>query len=443
MQDDLYPEELYTLVGTLRDYQKVGSKFLASRSAILADDVGMGKTAQAIVALRYRKSQSAIVVSTRSMLRQWQSELDKWWAGWQDQINVYFTTYQGLATLDLPKTVDVLICDEAHKVKNRKGRQRLDVRRIARSVARRTWLLTATPVMNRTDELWSLLNLIAPDRFRSYWRFVETYASVDKSGYYGWKVDPKPTCPDKLAVDISPYFLRREPKDFGSELPPVLRQTRYVPMTVRQSRLHLQLTKDMLALVSDGKLVFAPNELAKITFLRQCAVSPYLLGDLDYGNKTGAVMEVLQELGDRPLVVFAQWVKTLNLLSKVLSTNGVTWSMYHGQMTEHAQDAGKAEWEAGQTQVLLVSTDCGGLGLDLTHADIAILVDKKWTPTDNDQATGRLAPTRQKECQRRPVTIISLISEGSIEEWVDDVLGDKQATISAIMSHAEKYAVKA
>lgn len=416
----------------LRPYQVDGARWLAACNRILGDDVGVGKTVQAIGAARICRAKTIHIVSTKTMLRYWADELTKWWPNWVEHAEVTFSTYDALAKYaDTKQRWDVLILDEAHKLKNRKTLRRSRVVKVARRCGK-VWPLTATPIMNRVDELWSLLNLVDSTRWSSFWKFVKMHADA-QPGRYGWVINPAPTNPSRLATDIAPYFLRRERGVVANDLPPVEIVRYRVPMTPGQAKLHHELEQDMLATLEDGTLLFAPTALAKLTRLRQCAISPLLFASTEVGGKTEALLDLIEGAEGKPVVIFSQWVKVLDIMADALAAEGHFISMLHGQLSDKQRDVVQAEWKRGDTQILMTTISCGGVGLDFTHADIAVFTDWAWTPTDNSQAIGRLDPTRQPEDNRRPVVAYYLVSDDSIEDWTLDKLGNKQAIIDSVL----------
>src|SRR5690606_17502309 len=219
---------------------------------------------------------------------------------------------------------DVLVLDEAHKIKNRMAQQTKAVNKIK---ADRIFLLTGTPMLNRPDELWSLLHRLYPDKFRSYWRFVERYCTITDNGWGKEIGMGTPEQQEELKRLLAPIMLRRTKKEVLTELPDKIHQRFLVELTGKQAKIYKSMERDAIATLSNGETIAAPVVIAQITRLRQIAVSTQLLSDeVAESAKFEALMELIQDnIAEHKIVVFSQFRRAIELFSKQLDEVGIKW----------------------------------------------------------------------------------------------------------------------
>jgi len=221
----------------LRDYQHNGIEFLSSREkAILGDDMGLGKSAQAIMAIKtHPKTKTLLILCTKSGLGVWISELDKWAPGWKgvaiviqgtpvqrrkiieseiaEGTYIWIMTYGTFITYvnrsmkvgvrdTIPMEYDAVIADEAHKFRNRKSKTFLAMKALQ---TKHLYMLTGTPATRGPQDMWTYLNLCNPEQFRSYWRFVNAHCFVE-NGPFG-RVISGVKNPVGIRQVLKPYFL--------------------------------------------------------------------------------------------------------------------------------------------------------------------------------------------------------------------------------------------
>lgn len=422
----------------LDPYQRVGVKFLATAgSAILADDLGLGKTAQAIRACLEVGAQRVLVVTKKSLLAQWEREITRWAgtslvgrlvaaskevpaAAWV--VANYEAVVRHVNRL-MAAGFDVLIADEATSLKNRKAQRTKAVYKLAKVIPHR-FLLTGTPVHNRPDELWSLLHVVAPDRFTSYWRWVERHCETWPNPWGG--VDILGVKDQKvLARDLYPYLLRRT-KDLLS-LPPLSGETVYVDPSPEQRRIHTELKHYLMASVG-AHLVVTPDVLSQLTRLRQVCCTPALVGGKDDSAKTDALLELVEEQAPHHKVLifttYAQYV--YNLLPKLAAYNPAHVT---GDLPASRRDAEVTRFRDDPTCRVLVGTITAmGEGLNLQAADVVVFANKEWVPAWNEQAVGRA----YRRGQNKPVHVVNLVCAGTVEERVERLLAAKEGIVREV-----------
>src|SRR5690606_28913850 len=161
-----------------------------------------------------------------------------------------------------------VILDEAQTIKNRKAKVTKAAWHIAKD-ARHVWLLTATPIRNRPDELWSLLKCIDPDNFRSYWKWVERFCYITHNGYGMEVVGLREDRRNLFSQRIAPYVRRRERGEI-LDLPPLTEETVWVTLEGAQRKAYREMETQMLTLVGDEArpdLLIAENVLSQLTRL--------------------------------------------------------------------------------------------------------------------------------------------------------------------------------
>lgn len=433
----------------LRNYQRVGANFLSTTGkCILADDMGTGKTLQAITACEELGAKRVLVVCPNSLKWNWHDEVGKWTNskavvvdGARAKREKVIQEFQGMYLIinyesmrlheELQKMHwDVLIVDEAHKIKNRKAQQTKAVKEVK---ADRVFLLTGTPMLNRPDELWSLLHRLYPDKFRSYWRFVERYCTITDNGWGKEIGVGTPEQQEELKRLLAPVMLRRTKKEVLAELPDKIHQKFLVELTGRQAKIYKSMERDAIATLSNGETIAAPVVIAQITRLRQIAVSTQLLSDeVAESAKFEALMELIQDnIAGHKIVVFSQFRRAIELFSKQLDEAGIKWVAVTGAVKqEDRHQATKDFQEKDDVRVMLATIEAAAHGLTWTAADIAVFLDRHWTPAINAQAEDRLHRIGQKNS----VTIVNMVARGTVEEYIEKLLEAKRESFDAIVN---------
>lgn len=445
----------------LRDYQLDAIKRIASgrTSMILADEMGLGKTATAVIAARYLSPRGNIlVIAPKNALGVWQREIKQWagedayiWSGDQhrrtkvakqftqfgDNVEHTFlvTNYALLEKLKLtpgfPTTFDVVIVDEAHTIRNRKTKTFKSVKDVVSPKATTTLLLTGSPVVNNLDDLWTLLHLSDPQRWSSYWRFVDTYLHKFHNGW-GWEIGG-PKAPEKFQRDTAPYVIRRTKADVATELPPKIRQQLPISPTGTQAKLYAQMAKDMLIeFEQDGEADFdkwlaAPNHLAQITRLRQILVSPKLIGVDAPSTMLDALVERLTSEIDakQSAVVFTPFAEAIPLIEAAITAANIVpeasvFTVRGGMSAANLA----AEIERFQTidgPAVLISSLLMGTSWTATRASAAYFLGYHWTAAMNEQAEDRIHRLGQRETAR----IHYFVNERTIDEYILDIVNRK------------------
>lgn len=459
----------------LYDFQKAGVRFLIkARRAILGDDMGLGKTAQAIAACEITSNQT-LVICPNTLKGHWETEINIWTPGQhvsvlrgsykkkKEKIEEFRSGYlvtniesvrqppkktsrRGLIDYLLAIGWSAIIVDEAHSIKNRKSSQTQGVYQLTIK-AGRVYLLTGTPIMNRVDELWSPLNILYPRQYSSFWSFVWRHAIIYKKRIMIYSkqrrkkipklvltIDGKPTRPKELRAEIAPIFLRREKEEVFPDMPPKIYQKIWLDMEGEQLRIYQEIERLAMAEINDDITVITPGILAKLTRLKQVAVSTGLIGGKAEGVKIDALVDILHGT-DQKVLVFSQFAEAIKLVARRLEGEDISYVTFIGETKEKDRDNYIKQFQTNpEIQVFLATTQAGGQGITLTVASLVVFLDKHWTPAINEQAVDRTRPHMQK----RSVQIIELLARNSVDELIEKVLTGKVSIMEAVINRKKE-----
>jgi superfamily II DNA or RNA helicase len=443
------------LAHPLFPYQKQGATHLvAGGRALLADDMGLGKTVQAIAAcelLRARgEAARVLVVTCASLKHQWQREIERFTGeravvvrGGRPErraalesdapykILNYELTWHELAQLR-SLDADVLIFDEAQRAKNFRTKTAATLRAIP---SRFTFVLTGTPVENRLDDLYALLQLIDPALLGPLWKFNLAFAQQnDRGRIVGYRNL------GELRQRISPVVLRRRKEDVLLELPALTEQTRYTALTPEQSELEVgyrQMAAMLIQIAERRPLTKAEQQGLLMALLKaRQACNAVELCDPKSRVKASPKLDELEALlgeiltqASAKILVFSEWVEMLNLCAKRLDRLRIGYAMLHGGVPTDRRPALLDRFREEADLRVLLSTEAGGVGLNLQVASYVIHLDLPWNPARLDQRTSRA----HRMGQTRGVTVTYLCAEGGIERGIEGTLSSKRAVRSAAL----------
>jgi len=435
-------------------YQLAGVQHLAGGArALLADDMGLGKTVQALAAcevLRRRGEASRVLVVTSATLKhQWAKEIERYTGASASVVGGgaaarrealesdtpykvlnYELTWRELGALQTLEA-DVLILDEAQRAKNFRTRTATTLRAIP---SRFLFVLTGTPVENRLDDLYSLLQLVDPDVFGPLWRFnLDFHKQSPRGRVEGYR---------NLALlrdRTAPYVLRRRKEEVLSQLPPLVEQTRYTALTEEQARLEGGYRADaasLLALAERRPLTQEEMQRAMALLLKarqacnavelcdpaRAPASPKL------DEFESLVAEIVGQ-GAAKVLVFSEWTEMLKLAARRLDGLKVGWTMLHGGVVTERRPALLERFREDPDLRVLLSTDAGGTGLNLQVASYVIHLDLPWNPGRLDQRTARA----HRLGQTRGVSVTYLCAEGGIERAIEGILAQKRGMRGAAL----------
>ncbi|MET7274533.1 SNF2-related protein [Streptomyces flaveolus] len=449
------------LHATLRDYQLRGLAWLDLMTSLglggcLADDMGLGKTVTLIALhLRRARTEPTLVVCPASLLGNWQREItrfapgvpvrrfhgaDRTLDGLKDGfvLTTYGTMRSAAATL-AEQPWGMVVADEAQHVKNPYSATAKALRTIP-SPARVA--LTGTPVENNLSELWALLDWTTPGLLGPLKSFRARHARAVENGEDEEAVQ-------RLARLVRPFLLRRKKSDPGivPELPPKTETDHPVPLTREQAALYEAVVREsMLAIETAGGMARRGLVLKLLTSLKQICDHPALFlkeehppGGADRLTARSGKLALLDELLDTVLaedgsvLVFTQYVGMARLITSHLSAHAVPVELLHGGTPVPERERMVDRFQSGATPVLVLSLKAAGTGLNLTRAGHVVHFDRWWNPAVEEQATDRA----YRIGQTQPVQVHRLITEGTVEDRIAEMLESKRALADAVLGGGE------
>jgi len=443
----------------LRDYQIEGVRWLLRLSrwasgACLADEMGLGKTLQALALLLSRREEGpALVVAPTSLAYNWRDEAGRFAPDLDVRIYrgprrakqledlgpgvVLVTSYELLArdsALEAPRW-GAVVFDEAHALKNPRTQRAKAAKALSAGF---TLGMTGTPIENHLGELWSLFSTLLPGLLGPWATFKRRFADPIER-------DEDADRREALRAVLAPFLLRRTKAQVLAELPPRTEVVHPVELSSREMARYEAERRTALAAVTSGATKKKAGEsrfavLAALTRLRRLACHPALVDEdaSRRSSKLSAFLELVDELRavDRRALVFSQFTSHLALVREALDRRGIDY-LYLDGSTPAKQRADLVErFQQGAAPLFLISLKAGGTGLNLTAADTVIHLDPWWNPAAEDQASDRA----HRIGQTAPVTVIRLISQGTIEEKVLALHGDKRELSRGLLEGAESNA---
>ncbi|EHQ90846.1 DEAD/DEAH box helicase [Desulfosporosinus youngiae] len=453
------PEQLENV---LRDYQKVGFKWLKSLASfglggILADDMGLGKTLQVLSFILSEKPNAkcpALVIAPTSLIYNWQEEAKRFTPALRvlvvegtpqerqalltdlnAQWDLVVTSYPILRRdIDEFNKLEFSYCflDEAQHTKNP---HTLNAKSAQQIQAKGYFALTGTPIENSLSELWSLFNFVMPGYLLSYQTFRKNYEIPIIKG-------ENPKAISELSRHVNPFILRRLKKDVLKELPDKIETQLNAPLTEEQKKLYIAYLQEAKGKIAQEIALVGFNKshlkiLAALTRLRQICCHPAMFIE-NYTGESGKML-LLQEIlldalesGHR-ILIFSQFTTMLEIIRNFLLSEKIE-HFYLSGSTKAAERLNMANsFNLGQGKVFLISLKAGGTGLNLTGADMVIHYDPWWNPAVEDQATDRA----HRIGQNNSVQVIKLITQGTIEEKINALQAKKKTLVDSVIQPGE------
>ncbi len=438
----------------LYPYQRRGALFAARTGrCLIADDMGLGKTIQAIAAAeilaQVRGLERVLVISPTSLKHQWKREVEKFadrealvvegLASRRAELYgadaFYKLTNYDVVARDLDHIrrwrPELIILDEAQRIKNWKTRTAQSVKRLESEYA---FVLTGTPLENRLEELHSIVEFV--DRFRlgPMFRFLSEHQHVDQSGrvvgYHNLSA---------ISRTLEPLLVRRTKQEVLPELPERMEKRLFVPMTREQMQHHEDNREVVARIAAKWRRYHFLSEadqrrlMSALQNMRMSCNSTYLLDKTtDHGFKADEMIDLLGDMLEEPdakVVVFSQWVRMQELVARRLEKRKWDHVMFHGSVPGTKRKGLVQRFREDPKCRLFLSTDAGGVGLNLQHASAVVNLDQPWNPAVLEQRIGRV----HRLGQHRPVRVLHLIAQGTIEEGMLGLLGFKTAMFSGVL----------
>jgi SNF2 family DNA or RNA helicase len=411
-------------------FQLEGVAFLYVRqAAVLADEMGLGKAMQAITALRLLirggEIGNVLLVCPKPLVSNWRREFAQWapelpvaaiegdqarrrWLWHLPGVPVKLANYELLLrdreALEVGAAFDLVVLDEAQRIKNRAGATAQVVCGIHR---RRSWALTGTPVENSSEDLVGIFEFLAPGLLAADAR------------------------PRQLGRQTRDYVLRRTKDQVLSDLPPKLFRDAELELSAAQRESYrLAEEQGVLRLRGLGREITIQHVFELILRLKQICNFDPATGESAKLERLQADLEEVAASG-RKAIVFSQWVGAIEELARRLVRYRP--AQYHGRMTMAAREQAIARFRDDRAcRLILMSYGAGGVGLNLQWAGYVFLFDRWWNPAVEDQAINRA----HRIGSTGPVTVSRMLCLNTIEERINQVLEEKRELFDTIFSQA-------
>ena len=430
---------LPTLKTRLYPYQEEGVRFaLFKEAALIGDEMGLGKTLQAIAAAIQKKVvfgfAKVLVITLASLKEQWKREIERFSdekalvvAGGARQrheqyrsdpsffkITNYEAVLRDVATLTRFKP-DLIILDEAQRIKNFSTKTAMAVKALPR---RHAMVLTGTPLENRLEDVYSIVQFLEPRRLAPLWRFAADHYLLSREhrgkilGYRNL---------NRLHERLGPLVIRRRKEEVLKDLPEETVNTYYVEMHALQAEMHAGYAQALGPLLN--KPYLTPIDLRRmrelLMLMRRVCDSTYLVDrNTSVSPKLRELEGILDEVviqNGRKTVIFSEWTTMTYLIARHLANAGIRYVELSGQVPVEKRQSLIDEFSNNPDCKVFLSTDAGGTGLNLQAADCVINFELPWNPAKVRQRIGRVNRIGQKS---RCVSVINLVAKGSIEERI-------------------------
>jgi len=439
----------------LYPYQKEGIVFAACRRrCILGDDMGLGKTIQAIGAtqllIQTKGIEKFLIVCPASLKYQWKREIEKFTEHhpvvvegnivarrrlYRSDIRGFVITTYESARMDVEEITrwspELIILDEAQRIKNWETKT---AQRIKMLKSPYTFVLTGTPMENRIDELFSIVEYVDDRRLGPAFKFLSDHTVYDpecKSRVIGYKDL------DAIRQKLSPILLRRSKNEVLRQLPARTDNNYFVPMTPEQYSPYFEQQEIVARIVAKWRRYGFLSELdhhrlmCALANMRMICDSTFLFDkETNVSPKLEELKSIIRELveQDRKVVLFSQWTRMLDKVAEVVTKEGLKYVYLHGGVPSAKRgEIIRKFWEDDSVKVFL-SSDAGGVGLNLQAGSAVINVDIPWNPAVLEQRIGRV----HRMGQEQNVQVVNLVTRDSIEERILDLLGNKKALFDGV-----------
>jgi superfamily II DNA or RNA helicase len=448
------------LVGvSLYDYQKEGALFAARAGrCLIGDEMGLGKTIQSIAAAEIMAQlfgvERVLIVCPTSLKHQWQREIERFVqrtaiviGGLRKQrekcfaaesffkIINYDTVHVDLDLIEQWQP-DLVILDEAQRIKNWSTRVARSVKRIT---APNVIVLTGTPLENRLEELISIVQFVDRHRLGPTFKLLHTHQVRDP---FGKVVGYKDL--DKIGRTLEPLLIRRKKDEVLDQLPGRIDTNIFVPMTEKQREYHRESMEVVARIVAKWRKFRFLSEadqrrlMIALEQMRMVCDNSYLIDhQSDHGPKAAEAVTLLEEILEQPgakVVIFSQWLRMHELLLRRIKEHGWGHVLFQGSVPSHKRKDLIDRFRDDPECRLFLSTDAGGVGLNLQHASVVLNMDLPWNPAVLEQRIGRVHRLGQKQ----PVRVVNFVSQGAIEEGMLSVLKFKKSLFSGVLDGGAK-----
>lgn len=418
-------------------YQREGIEFAARAGrCVIADEMGLGKTLQSVGAamLLHREGyvSSVLVICPTSLKYQWQHEIKAYtgedatviegspvvrkglYAGDSLFKIVSYNTFNNDVRTSGDMETDMVIMDEVQRLKNWNTQIARSARRLRSDYA---VILSGTPLENKLEELYSIVQLVDQYVLGPYYLFRDRHIVTSDSGKVTGYKDL-----NSIGKTLEGVLLRRSKSDVSLQLPARMDQNLLVPMTKEQMAVHNGCKELAARIVYKWRRMRFLSEtdrrrlLAYLSQMRMACDSTFVLDQRTrHDTKVDETLDILDSIlgsGDEKVVIFSGWERMTRLIAEGLEARGIAFSNLNGSVPSPKRKEIIGRFETDPAIRVFLSTDTGATGLNLQAASYVINLDLPWNPAVLEQRVGRV----YRIGQRRNVQVINLVSVGTIEE---------------------------
>lgn len=452
---------LQMLTANLYPYQEEGMLHLAFQGrALLADEMGLGKTIQALAACellrRLHGIQRVLVVCPASLKGEWEEQIAKFTGlpslmvygtrpkrleSYLKESFFYLLNYEQVRSdfHEIQHLVqpDVIILDEAQRIKNWQTKTAWAVKQLKSPYA---FVLTGTPIENRIDELFSIMQMVNPRILGPLFKFNRTY--------YEYNDKNKPVSYqnlDRLHALLKPVLLRRLKKEVEDQLPERTVNNFFVEMEPEQAERYEEYNKRVAQLMLIiQKRPLSEEELKQLqqnmACMRMVADTPYILDEkCKICPKLVELKQVLVDLmegTDHKIIIFSEWERMLHLVRELIQEEFPCDFAWHtGTVPQQKRRDDIKRFKEDPACRFFLTTDSGSTGLNLQAANIVINMDLPWNPAKLEQ---RIARAWRKH-QTKTVQVINFISSNTIEHRMLSTLSHKQNLANGVLDGIDDF----
>ena len=441
---------------TLFPYQREGAMHLAGKGrAILADEMGLGKTVQGIAAALLMKEtvgiKRTLVVVPASLKGEWEDQIrffsdatfESLYGMRQVRLDRYAKVRSFFLIANYEQVIrdwkeindilkpDLVILDEAQRIKNWKTKTARNIKGLSSPYA---FILTGTPLENRIDELYSLVDFVDPQLFGSLFRFNRRFYAFDAEGKNEGMCNL-----DQLHEATAKVLLRRWKSAVEDELPGRMTKTYKTGMTPEQERRYSAHLKNVAELYQTSKRrPLSPKEQERLQIelglMRMlcdtCYITDQKIKDSPKLDEFEDVLDdILADDPTRKVIVFSEWTRMLDLLIERLEKKRIDYALHTGQVPQKQRREEIRRFKEDPKCRVFLASESGGVGLNLQVASVVVNLDLPWNPAKLEQ---RIARAWRKN-QQRDVLVVNMVAAGTIEERMLQTLSFKQGLADFVL----------
>ena len=430
------------LKGTKEAYsfQKAGIEFAerCNFDCMIADSMGLGKTIQALLAVRNAHLEPCLLIVPSSLIYQWIKETQDWCSDEATGVcpiissngfilpgfRYYVISMDTLSRNEmwkklLPLGIKSIIVDECHKFKDSSSKRSGALLSFCRAANPKKILLSGTPIKNYADEFFVPLNLLSPLNFPSKKRFQFMWLTQDEKGRYTriapWRLE-------RFHEMISNFVIRREKEQVLTNLPSFQRNYKFVENEDEMIRdlynQELDLYSNFLdsgAKIESSHILAFLAKLRRITAMAKIPLVKEYIEEFQLNN-------MMNDKGAEKLAVGIHHVAVRDSLKAICENQNMPCLTLSGEDSALRKEQIKEEFELPQNNLLVINIGSGGLGLNLQFCSNALIVERYWNAADEEQFEGRF----YRDGQKNPVTVDYMMLAGSIDQWFHELVETKR-----------------